>query len=119
MGQVPAGSFIEIIWKNGILWGASEPRLLFPTKYELLPTPTETMWNDLYLTMKQIHLQQWERWYMNTDIFDGTAWEFRIRFKEIHRTIEGVNAYPEQYGLLHHQLNRLSSGYLDNTELNT
>ena len=56
-------------------------------------------------------------------IFAG-GWEFRIRFKDIHRTTIGINAYPNKLILdnrlidpwehLYEGLNNLTSGYYAN-----
>jgi hypothetical protein len=114
---VPSSSLLEIVWKDGILLGCNEPRFFWGhPEYIILPDPTEEMWQAFYHLLKTLDVKNWDKFYNSLDIIDGQGWTFRIRFKDIHRTIEGINSYPCGYEELYKGIDVLSSGFLTNTE---
>lgn len=116
-GFVPSPSLLDIVWKDGKLLGYDEPQYFYQEpEYVELPEPTEEMWHEFYQLLKKLNVKNWDKFYDSPDILDGKAWTFRIRFKEIHRTIEGVNCYPDGYIELYNGINRLSQGFLGEYE---
>lgn len=116
-GYVPSSLLLEIVWKDGELLGYDEPWYLYQKPvYVKLPTPTDEMWQAFYHLLNTFHIQAWEKLYMDPDICDGNGWTLRIRFKDIHRTIDGINFYPEGYEELYAGIDALCGGFLSNTK---
>ena len=86
------------------------------------------MWDTFYQVLCDLMVKIWKKEYINTDIIDGGGWEFKIRFKDIHRTTGGMNAYPKKilldgrkikpYDMLYNALDKLSSGIFEETYKN-
>ena len=60
------------------------------------PQPSQNMWEKFYQILCDIKVKEWEKEYSDIGIIDGGGWEFKIRFKGIHRTTGGMNAYPKK-----------------------
>ena len=60
------------------------------------PQPSQNMWEKFYQILCDIKVKEWEKEYSDVGIIDGGGWEFKIRFKGIHRTTGGMNAYPKK-----------------------
>ena len=60
------------------------------------PPPTQDMWEKFYKVLCDIKVKEWEKEYTDIRIIDGGGWDLKIRFKDIHRTTGGMNAYPNE-----------------------
>ena len=99
-----------------------------PNPYVKIPEPSQEMWDKFYQVLSDLMIKSWEKKYVNLDIIDGGGWEFKIRFKDIHRTTSGMNAYPKKilldgkkikpYDKLNEALDELSSGIFEETYKN-
>ena len=127
IGYYPDGSWSGICLEKEILYVYNSKFMPLPPPREdwiTAPNPTEEMWDDFYKLLCDIKLKEWEKEYFDKSILDGGGWEFRIRFKDIHRTTVGINAYPNKLILddrlidpwehLYEGLNNLTSGYYAN-----
>ena len=68
---------------------------LFPS-YEYwtkVPEPSQEMWDQFYNILSDINVKKWDKRYEER-LLDGYGWIFRIRFRDIHRTIKGFNSSP-------------------------
>ena len=63
---------------------------------EETPPPTQDMWEKFYQVLCDIKVKEWEKEYTDIGIIDGGGWDLKIRFKDIHRTTGGMNAYPNE-----------------------
>ena len=87
-----------------------------------VPEPSEKMWDDFYQILCDIKVKEWSKSYVNMHILDGGGWIFKIRFKDINRSIRGDNDEPQAIVLngirvlpkqvLHKAIEELSSGVL-------
>ena len=63
---------------------------------EEVQKPTHDMWEKFYHVVCDIKVKEWEKEYTDSRIIDGGGCDLKIRFKEIHRTTGGMNAYPNK-----------------------
>lgn len=63
---------------------------------EEVQKPTHDMWEKFYHVLCDIKVKEWEKEYTDIRIIDGGGWDLKIRFKDIHRTTGGMNAYPNK-----------------------
>lgn len=62
-----------------------------------VPEPTQEMWDRFYEALTEIRVKEWKKEYMNHFILDGGGWYFKVRFRDIYRSVSGMNADPEEF----------------------
>jgi hypothetical protein len=84
--------------------------------------PEEADWERFYQALCDIQVKKWDKQYVNHRIIDGGGWSLNIRFRDIYRSTEGMNAYPEPmvldgqevdpFDLLYDAVDQLTGGEL-------
>lgn len=62
-----------------------------------VPEPTEEMWDRFYDALIKIRVKNWKKEYLNHFILDGGGWYFKVRFRDIYRSVSGMNADPDEF----------------------
>ena len=64
---------------------------------EVLCSPTQEEW-DIFLKALNTHnVWNWEEYYMNPDILDGTQWSLEIKAGSLKVKSGGSNEYPPEF----------------------
>ena len=64
---------------------------------EVLCSPTQEDW-DIFLRALNTHnVWNWEEYYMNPDILDGTQWSLEIKADSLKVKSGGSNEYPPEF----------------------
>jgi hypothetical protein len=62
-------------------------------------TPTPQQWREFWREIEASGVWQWESYYDNTNVLDGTQWSLQIEHGPRKLTSEGSNAYPGSTGM--------------------
>ena len=119
LGSSEFPRYLDEIIESGIFLDDRDPLVAE------VPQPTQDMWEKFYQVLCDIKVKEWEKEYSDIGIIDGGGWELKIRFKDIHRTTGGMNAYPKKmmvYGkkidpfdMLYDAIDDLTSGVFKET----
>ena len=119
LGSSEFPRYLDDIIESGIFLDIRDPFVVE------VPQPTQDMWEKFYQVLCDIKVKEWEKEYSDIRIIDGGGWEFKIRFKDIHRTTVGMNAYPKKmivngkkvdpYIMLYKAIDELSSDVFKET----
>lgn len=67
------------------------------------PSPNAVLPKSRFLArLSALHIENWNREYMDLGVLDGEQWELEIYFSDGHKslTIHGSNAYPPKFNSL-------------------
>lgn len=78
-------------------------QVVYEIKHSLSPAPffpeVDLDKSEFIAELQSLHLEDWDREYVNPDILDGEQWQLTIRFSDKKRPLKiyGDNAYPPNF----------------------
>lgn len=78
-------------------------QVVYEVKHSLSPAPSfpeiDLDKSEFIAELQSLHLEDWDREYVNPDILDGEQWELTIQFSDRKRPLKiyGDNAYPPNF----------------------
>ena len=54
---------------------------------------------EFFTGLKALHMEDWEQYYMDSEILDGTQWSLELYFTDKKQPVKfvGSNAYPDNF----------------------
>lgn len=78
-------------------------QVVYEVKHSLSPAPSfpeiDLDKSEFIAKLQSLHLEDWDREYVNSGILDGEQWKLTIRFSDKKRPLKiyGDNAYPPNF----------------------